>query len=113
MGAIGSSTLIFADSHLITWSGTLTIANWNGSITGGGADELFFGYSDFALTPDQLSDVIFTNPAGLTGDYQARILVTGEIVPVPEPAMVALLASGGLLLAGLALRRWRRRTISA
>ncbi|MCX7424576.1 MAG: autotransporter-associated beta strand repeat-containing protein [Planctomycetia bacterium] len=106
MGELDSSILKFADSHLISWSGTLTVANWYGSLDGGGADELFFGSSDSGLTSGQLNDIVFTNPNGYSGNYQARILATGEIVPVPEPTMVALSLSGGLLLGGLALRRW-------
>jgi autotransporter-associated beta strand protein len=106
MDDMGGSTLRFPDSHLMPWSGTLAIDGWNGSMTGGGADGLFFGSSDSGLTSGQLNDIVFTNPNGHSGNYQARILATGEIVPVPEPKMVALSLSGGLLLGGLALRRW-------
>ena len=41
MGAFGGSTLKFADSHLMSWSGTLTISNWNGSLSGGGETNCF------------------------------------------------------------------------
>ena len=111
MGVSGSSILKFADSHLASWSGTLSITNWNGSFSGGGADELFFGSSATGLTPGQLSEIVFVSPNGLQGDYQAEILATGEIAPVPEPTTVAQLAGGALLLGALALRR-RRRNIA-
>jgi hypothetical protein len=52
-----------------------------------------------------LSSIIFINPDGMSGNYAATILPTGEIVPTPEPAMVVLLTSGALLLGGFALRR--------
>ena len=113
MGVLGNSTLKFVDDYWTPWSGTLTIANWNGSFNGGGADELLFGSWAMGLNSNQLSNIIFTSPNGLSGNYQARILATGEIVPVPEPATIALLVSGGFLLGRLALRRWRRRTVSA
>ena len=109
MGLLGSSILKFADSHSMPWSGTLTVSNWDGFFDGGGADGLFFGSSDSALTLEQLSTICFANPNGLMGDYRARILATGEVVPVPEPAMVALLASGGLLLGGFVVCRRRRK----
>jgi autotransporter-associated beta strand protein len=117
MAILGGSILKFSDSHSTSWSGTLTINDWNGFFSGGGADELFFGSSESALSLSQLNEIVFTSPNGLSGNYEARILVTGEVVPggilAPEPGTVALLVSGGLSLGGLALRRWRRRTISA
>ncbi|MGA2061036.1 MAG: autotransporter-associated beta strand repeat-containing protein [Thermoguttaceae bacterium] len=106
MGVSGGSILNFADSHLTSWSGTLTISNWNGSLSGGGADELFFGSSNSALALGQLNDVIFTNPNGLSGSYQAGILATGEIVPVPEPAAITLLIAAAL---GMLFYRKRRQ----
>ena len=108
MGSVGSSILECADSHLALWSGMLTITNWNGSLSGGGADELFFGSSALGLTPSQLSEIVFVDPNGLQGSYQAEILATGEVVPTPEPTTFAMLATGGLLLGAFRLRRWRR-----
>jgi fibronectin-binding autotransporter adhesin len=110
LGTLGESILKFADSHSAKWAGELTIVNWNGSLDGGGADELFFGSSSSALSLGQLSDITFKNPNGLVGNYQATILATGEVVPIPEPTGLALLVGGSLLLGGIgAFRRfWQR-----
>ncbi|MEO0796770.1 MAG: autotransporter-associated beta strand repeat-containing protein [Verrucomicrobiota bacterium] len=105
----------FADSSGALWSGsgTLSIDNWNGSTSGGGLDQLFAGSSSSGLTSSQLSRIKFFNPAGLTpGVYDARILSTGEIVPVqavPEPG--TYLAGAGLvgLLVVLEIRRRQRQ----
>ena len=45
MGTAGGSgaVLNFANSSAKTWSGTLSIANWNGAVYGGGADQIKFG----------------------------------------------------------------------
>src|SRR6185503_15126346 len=39
----GSTVLRFADSRDAPWSGTLVITNWSGSLSGGGADQIFVG----------------------------------------------------------------------
>jgi hypothetical protein len=58
------------------------------------------------LTSSQLSQIIFVNPAGLApGNYTAVILSDGEIVPVPEPGVIAAAA---LLLTWLGWRERRR-----
>ena len=84
MGTAGGSGAIlnFADSSAKTWSGTLTIANWNGAVYGGGADQIKFGTGVGGLTPAQLAQVTWINPFGagnVTGAFQ---LATGEIVPL-------------------------------
>ncbi len=109
MGSPGS-ILKFADSSVEAWTGTLTILDWDGFLTGGGADELFFGSSASALTLSQLSEIIFENPDGLTGDYEATILATGEVVPVPvpEPSTFVLLGIGAISLLAYAWRRQRK-----
>ena len=83
MGTGGGSgaMLNFADSSAKTWSGTLTIANWNGAVYGGGADQIKFGATVGGLTAAQLAQIKWINPFGsgdVTGAYQ---LSTGEIVP--------------------------------
>jgi len=74
-------TLRFRDSHNVSWSGTLLIGNWAGSLFGGGAHQIYVGTSSNGLTAAQLADVRFVDPAGLPSTtYPARILATGEVV---------------------------------
>ena len=75
--------LQFADSSSLTWSNAaLVIQNWSGSLYGGGSHRLLFGYSASGLTAPELADIQFHNPGGLpAGDYPARILSDGEVVP--------------------------------
>jgi hypothetical protein len=80
----GSTVLHFANSSSQAWSSgsILIISNWNGSLSGGGADQVFFGGDSTGLTAQQLSQVQFVNPAGLpNGTYSAQILSDGEVVP--------------------------------
>jgi len=80
----GLCVLQFADSSGVPWSsdGRLTIKNWSGWLYGGGRQQLIFGNSQTALTPQQLTEIQFQNPAGLpAGTYPARILADGEVVP--------------------------------
>lgn len=80
----GACVLRFADSSAIVWAtgGRLTIQNWSGSTNGGGSQRVFFGTSASGMTAQQLSQVQFSNPAGLAiGTYSARILSDGEVVP--------------------------------
>ena len=78
-----SCVLQFADSSSLTWSNaTLVIENWSGSLYGGGSHQLFFGSSASGLNTQELADIRFHAPAGLAlGDYPARILLSGEVVP--------------------------------
>jgi autotransporter-associated beta strand protein len=102
----GSSFLNFGDSSAMSWTGgtTLTINNWSGSASGGGTDRIYFGSSDLGLSSGQLAKVFFVDPFGPgSGTYPAGILSTGEIVPVPEPATIALVC---LLVVGIG---WRER----
>jgi autotransporter-associated beta strand protein len=107
---VGSTTSVlhFADSHLVAWTAakTLTIDDWNGSLSGGGAEELLFGTTSSGLTASQIAEIQFLNPAGLgPGTWGAKILATGEIVPVPEPSTWV---AGGLALASLLFTQRRR-----
>jgi hypothetical protein len=75
--------LHFSRSDSMTWTNALlTVKQWSGSLYGGGAHRILFGANATALNPQQLSQIQFQNPAGLPpGNYPARILATGEIVP--------------------------------
>ena len=79
----GGAVVRFLDSHSESWPGTLRIINWAGSTNGGAGTRLFFGTTAQGLTAAQLNRIYFYAPAGLpTGNYPARILATGEVVPV-------------------------------
>ncbi|WCJ61181.1 autotransporter-associated beta strand repeat-containing protein [Fontisphaera persica] len=100
----GNSILTFANSTTESWnaSAILSIVNWTGNLYGGGTDQVHFGPG--GLTAGQLSQVRFVNPFGLTpGIYNAVMLSSGEVVPVPEPATIVAV----VLLAGLV--GWRER----
>ena len=100
----GTNVLTFANSSASTWTGTLQVWNWSGSIAGGGLDQLSFGAS--GLTAGQVSGVSFVDPIGFsTGTYGATLLGNGELVPVPEPG--ALVSAAAL---GVAAFFRRRRT---
>lgn len=72
----------FADSSSQSWTANTMfyIANWKGSLQGGGLEQVVFGHSSSALTAQQLSQIIFTFSEGT---YGAQILSTGEVVPSP------------------------------
>ena len=76
----GGAVLNFADSRTKTWTGTLTITSWNGSLAGGGADQIKFGTDNTGLAAGQLAQIRWPAPGGATlvGAFQ---LSTGEIVP--------------------------------
>ncbi len=108
----GASVLHFAASASASWtaSTTLEIDNWSGSDTGGGTDEVIFGSLATHLTSGQVAQIQFLNPAGhAPGTYAAAILITGEVVPVPEPATGYAL--GALALAGAFSERLRLRRL--
>jgi hypothetical protein len=82
----------FADSSSLSWnSGSiLTIGGWGGSQSGGGATQIYFGNSSSGLTPAQVAQIRFHDPAGMpTGNYHAQILATGEVVPTGPPPPVS------------------------
>jgi len=97
----GNCQLAFANSSAKTWTpgATLAISNWNGSVTGGGTDQLFFGNTSGGLTPAQLQSVRFIQPAGLpAGTWFAQILASGEIVPTLRPVLLTRAAGATLVL---------------
>lgn len=106
MAGASGSILAFGNSSAATWTtpGTLSILNWTGSLTGGGADQITFDSA--GLTVSQLSKVVFVDPNGNTGIYSA-VFVGNEIVPgdlIPEPSVMLLGALGGI---GALVRRRR------
>ncbi|MEA3188133.1 MAG: hypothetical protein QOD99_1963 [Chthoniobacter sp.] len=105
----GSSVLAFADSHLSSWTGTLSVYNWSGNPGyGGGSDRLFFGNTSTGLTSSQLGEIVFYSGAGSGLLGSARMLGTGEVVPVPEPTTIL----AGIGMAGFVGWRERRRFAS-
>jgi hypothetical protein len=103
----GSCVVHFADSSSVAWSnqGMLFIDNWNGSPSGGGQHEVIFGSNSSSLTPQQVSQIQFRNPAGASGTSPARILSTGEIVP--DRFLAAHTASNNLVI------EWRSGTLQS
>jgi len=96
-----ASRLSFAKSSGQIWpdGATLVVANWNGNPSGGGAEQLKFGADQSGLTPAQLAQVLFANPAGMPGgNYPAMILATGEVVPGPRPIMSMTHSSNGMVI---------------
>ncbi len=77
----GNSVLEFDSSSGVPWAAgaTLFVTNWNGSHSGGGAEQLYIGGNSSGLTAAQLAQVRFL---GANGPQPARILSSGEIVPV-------------------------------
>jgi len=78
--------------NLHRWSpgAYLVVKNWHGSANGGGANQFRVGNSKAGLSPEQLDLILFNNPANLPpGDYSARMLPTGEVVP-NAPIRIAL-----------------------
>jgi len=105
--ASGNAVLQFADSSNQVFSGITDILDWNGKSSGGGTDIFYIGATN-DLTAGDLADLKFINPivngVQLTGTFGAIQLSSGEVVPVPEPATLGLLAIGTSML----LRRRRR-----
>lgn len=84
MGTAGGSAAVinFANSSAVVWNaGTLTIANWNGSVYGGGPDQIKVGTAAGGLTAAQLAQIKWLNPFGAGDVIGAYQLASGEIVP--------------------------------
>jgi len=103
LGASGD-ILHFVNSSGDVWTGTLSIADWNGFSSGGGSDQVFFGTTSSGLTLAQLADITFSNPTvngvAKSGVFSAVLLSNGEIVAsaVPETSTVSMLLAGAALL---------------
>ncbi len=102
----GGSTLRFADSSAIAWTGTLRVYNYTNA-AGAGGDHLYFGTNPNAgLTAAQLGQISFFSDAGATPLSRAGFgPLNGEVSPVPEPSSVAI----GVGLVGMIGWRERRR----
>jgi hypothetical protein len=93
----GANAIAFAASNAKTWTGTLTILNFEA-----GVDTLRFGTSSSGLTSGQLNQIQFgTSPIGAGIDSLGY-------VTVPEPTTAALLV---ISLLGTGLLTFRRRPI--
>ena len=97
----GNGQLTFANTA--TWSGILSIWNYDGSPWTSGNDKLIFTAN--GLTSTDLSNIHFYTGAGtgLIDNGGAGFLPSGELVPVPEPT--AIISALGLVLLG-----WRRES---
>ncbi len=88
-------------------SNTLSIWNWNGSLSGGGDDRLIIPAGSLGLA--ELANISFYSDSGgtlATGSPGAAFAPGGEIVPVPEVSTMVSLSG---VLAFLGFRRRRRR----
>jgi fibronectin-binding autotransporter adhesin len=110
--ATGLRQLVFSNSSAITWSGTLTITNWQGvAQQSSDVAEILFGTG--GLTSTQLGQIYFANQ-----NISGGVLIggSGELAPIPEApviwgAIAVTLVIGWrerFRLAGL-LRQARRR----
>ncbi|PWU18697.1 MAG: hypothetical protein C5B50_08355 [Verrucomicrobia bacterium] len=89
----GAGALKYAASGALTWTAgtTLTITNWAGSINGGGACMIMFGTSSSGLSSGQVAQIKFSNPPGFpAGNYGAKILSSGEVVPLTAAPVVTI-----------------------
>jgi hypothetical protein len=94
-GSTNASDVQFADSSDVSWSGAIKIIGWAPD----SSQRLFFGTNAEGLAEAQLVNVIFVNPAGWRpGEYAARILDTGEVVPAMRPLLGMTRDSRGLAL---------------
>lgn len=81
----GDSSIHFRDSHDIPWTGgTLFIRYWQHGMHGQRPHRIFVGTNAQGLTAAQLARITFVGPGGFPpGNYAARILDTGEVMPAP------------------------------
>jgi hypothetical protein len=87
----------FNSSSAVAWTpgSLLTISNWDGTV----GTRVVFGSDSSGLTPSQLAQIQFVNPAGHTsGYYPAQMLSSGEIVPRARPALQFSRTANNLVL---------------
>ena len=80
----GLRQLTFANSSAITWTGTLTVTNWQGlNLQSSDVAEILFGTG--GLTSTQLGQIYFSNQ-----DINGGVLIggNGELAPIPEAPVV-------------------------
>jgi autotransporter-associated beta strand protein len=100
---LGSGGVLkFAASGGVAWTGgaLLNILGWNGSTNGGGSSQIFIGTSSAGLTATQIGQIQFLAPLGLSINVPARMLPTGEIVPVLGPPSITTQPQNQVALAG-------------
>jgi hypothetical protein len=87
----GTVAVSFAKSSALDWGGfSLILTNWTS-----GSDTLQFGTDSTGLTPLQLQQIHFTDPAL----PNAQINGNGFITPViPEPSVAAVIVAGLFVL---------------
>jgi hypothetical protein len=101
---VGSTQLTFSASSSLTWTGLLSLWNWDGS-----NDQLVFGNSATALTPEQMASVRFFSDNGETSLGGGVLRSDGSLVPVPEASS---LVTPTILLLSLMARRRRGLNLS-
>jgi autotransporter-associated beta strand protein len=97
-----NSSLTFDNSSAAVWTNNLQILNWAGSTNGAGLNQLFFGVDATGLTAGQKASITFVNPNGISGNFAATQLPTGEVVPVipASPSAPPNFPPGGITVSG-------------
>ncbi len=83
-----AADVIMRDSSARTWSGDarLIIENWQGAPFSSTGHRIIFGSNAGALTTQQLNQILFHDPPGVSpGYYSATILANGEVIPNALP----------------------------
>jgi hypothetical protein len=86
----------FENSSTVGWTpgALLVITNWTSAHA-----HVLFGNNASGLTASQLAQIRFSNPAGFVpGNYPARLLSTGELVPVGPPTLQSVRYGSALVL---------------
>jgi hypothetical protein len=106
----GTSVLTF--SNIDSWSGVLSVWNWNGTPnTAGGPGNTRLIFSAGSLTNEQLSNVHFySGGSGSQEVGSGGVFVGNELVAVPEPTS---LSASGMLVAWMICGRRRRTKVQA